>query len=123
MKRSRTICLTLLASLSLVACSSEEPTQQAEYLNLQDCIEDWGNAEECDDDDHDGRWRGPHYYYHKGKPYYFAKKTGAPLAVPSSAHFSGVAEGAFSPKASSTISSSVSRGGFGKSSSWHGASS
>ncbi|MBI5559195.1 MAG: hypothetical protein HY885_16350 [Deltaproteobacteria bacterium] len=123
MKRSRRICLTLLASLSLAACDSEEPTQRAMYLSQQECIDDWGSVDECEDDDHDGHWHGPHYYYHGGKPHYYSKKSGSAMAVPGSALFSRVSAGSTSPRAASTISSSISRGGFGSSSSSHSASS
>lgn len=123
MKRSRHICLTLLASLSLAACDSEEPTQRAMYLSRQACVEDWGSDDECEDDDNDGHWHGPHYYYHSGRPYYYAKNSKTPMAVPASAQFSRVSAGSASPRAAAVTSSSISRGGFGGRSSFHSAAS
>jgi len=123
MKRSRQIGLTLLASLSLAACGdSEEPTQVATYLTRQACVEDWGSDDDCDDDG-DGRWRGPRYYYLGGRPYYYAKKSCAAMAVPGSAQFSRLSMGSTSPRATSTTAASVSRSGFGGRASFHGASS
>lgn len=113
MKRSKRIGLTLLASLSLTACGgAEQPTERALYKSKQECAEDWGSDDDCEDYGN-GYYRGPHYYYSGGRPYYYSKKTGESLAVADSAKFSRVAAGSRSPKAATTISSSVSRGGFG----------
>lgn len=113
MKRSHYVSLTLLASLVVVACDADQATQQALYATQQECVEDWGMEDECDDDGF-GHWHGPHYYYHSGKPYYYSKKHGA-VPVPDSARFSQVKPGASSSKALSTTATRVSRGGFGSS--------
>ncbi|MHB8811133.1 MAG: hypothetical protein ACYC9M_14140 [Desulfobulbaceae bacterium] len=123
MKRSRHIGLILMASISLAACDSGQETQQALYQNRQDCTEDWGN-DECEDDDGDGHWHGPHYFYYGGRYHYYPKKAGA-AAVPvaASSKLANLAPGAAPPRAMSTRTGSVSRGGFGKSASSFGASS
>jgi len=123
MKRSRQIGLTLLASLSLTACGADESGQQAIYLNQQACIEDWGDPENCDDDDNDGAWRGPSFFYSGGKPHYYSKKKKTVMAVPSNYRFASLAQGVTSPRAAKMVASSISRGGFGGSSSSHGAAS
>jgi uncharacterized protein YgiB involved in biofilm formation len=123
MKRSRQISLTLLASLSLAACDADEPSQRAVYTSQQACVEDWGDTDNCDDDDHDGSWYGPHYFYHSGKTHYYSKKSGKVMAVPSNYRFSGLGAGVSSPRAAKVVASSISRGGFGGSSSSHGAAS
>lgn len=122
MKRSRRIGLTLMASLSLAACDSEQPAQQAFYQSQQACVDDWG-SDECDDDDGDGHWRGPLYFYHGGGYHYYKKKGGTILPVAATSKLAGLSAGASPPGAMATKTASVPRGGFGRAAASHGASS
>lgn len=121
MKRSKQIGLTLLASLSLAACGgADQPTERALYKSKQECVEDWGSDDNCEDDGNN-RYRGPHYFYSGGRPFYYSKNSNTAVPVADSAPFSRVAAGTKSPRAASTFSSSTSRGGFGFSSLGRGA--
>lgn len=122
MKRSRRISLTLLASLTLAACGSDQATQQAAYRSRQDCVTDWGSEEDCENDGRGG-WYGPHYFFMSGRPYFYSKRGASPIPVPDGAAFSKLSPTSISPRATRTIATNVSRGGFGRSAFFHGASS
>ncbi|OQX14308.1 MAG: hypothetical protein BWK76_14850 [Desulfobulbaceae bacterium A2] len=120
MKRSRTITLTLLASVavSLTACRSVQETKRELYNSRDRCVEDWGVEDRCESSG-TGGFYGPHYYWRSGTPYYYPRGGGDPQPV-SQGHFAKVREGTFSPNSTGTVSSSISRrGGFGRSSSSH----
>lgn len=122
MKRSPCISLVLLSTLSLTACDSEVPGMRNEYFSLQDCVEDWGDAEECDESG--GRFYGPFFFDDDDhKKYYKSKKHGGTL-MPASTNpaFTRALTGSHS-KAIGHLSSSVKVGGFGSSGGFHGASS
>ena len=122
MKRSKEIALTLLASVSLVAggCSQEQMTKREVYKTRQQCIDDWGSEEECEQD-RSGGYFGPHYVYWGGHPYYYPRGSVDPVPVRGNAQFAGVREGMRSAYSAGTISDRhITRGGFGKSSSFHG---
>ena len=124
MKRSKKITLTLIASISLVACGDEsQPTKRAVYANKQDCIGDWGNEKDCEEVLQQGArsYYGPHYFYNYGRPYYIPSGSQDPKPVSSTAAFSRVSEGMQSSTAIRSIhTSSVARGGFGAHASSHG---
>lgn len=122
MKRSRTITLTLLASATvlLTACGSDQTTTRELYGNKQKCVEDWGSEDKCEQTS-GGRYYGPHYYWHSGRPYYFPRGGGDPEPA-RSGHFSTLTQGSRSANSISSISGTVSRGGLGSSSSFHSSS-
>ena len=123
MKRSRTITLSLIATLSLglQGCSSKQATSRELYETKQQCIEDWGSEQECEEDNNTRYYYGPHYYYRSGRPFYFPRGNDEPVPVADSARFSKVAEGGRSGRSISRVSSThISRGGFGSLGSFHG---
>ncbi|HMK43447.1 MAG TPA: hypothetical protein VK445_04860 [Dissulfurispiraceae bacterium] len=120
MKRSRTITLTFLASATvfLTACSDDQATKRELYSTKERCVEDWGSEDNCEQTG-SGRYHGPHYYWYSGRPYYFPRGGGD--AQPArTGNFASLREGMSSSHSIGSISSSVSRGGFGRSSSFHG---
>ena len=123
MKRSRTITLSLIATLSLgfQGCSHKQATSRELYESKQKCIEDWGSEQDCEEDKNTRYYYGPHYFYRSGRPLYFPRGNEEPVAVPDSAKFSKVPEGARSGHSTSRVTSThISRGGFGSTGSSHG---
>lgn len=123
MKRSRKIVLTLIASASLGAygCSSEQATQREIYTSKEKCIEDWGTQENCEENKTYRTYYGPHYYRSGGGIYYFPHGSDKSALLGNNARFSSVAPGMKSPNSFSSFSATkVIRGGFGRSSSFHG---
>ncbi|OQX08464.1 MAG: hypothetical protein BWK76_23555 [Desulfobulbaceae bacterium A2] len=121
MKRSRTITLTLLASVavSLTACKSVQETKRELYNSRDRCVEDWGTGDKCEPSGAGGGYYGPHYYWHSsGRPYYYPSGASDPQPV-SHGRFASMREGSHSSHSTGTVKSSVSRGGFGHSSSSH----
>jgi uncharacterized protein YgiB involved in biofilm formation len=122
MKRSKKIALTLLASVSLVACgcNQEQMTRREVYKTKQQCIDDWGSDDACEPD-RSGGYYGPHYIYRGGSAYYFPRGSVDPVPVAGNAKFANVHEGMRSNQSVGTISDRhISRGGFGRSSLFHG---
>jgi uncharacterized protein YgiB involved in biofilm formation len=121
MKRSKRIALTLLASASLAAygCSSEQATHREIYSTREKCVEDWGGDDKCEEGDGGSHYVGPHYIFRGGYPYYFPRSGGDPVALGRDAKFSGIHPGMKSPQSAGTLSTSVTRGGFGRSASLH----
>jgi uncharacterized protein YgiB involved in biofilm formation len=122
-KRSRTITLSLIATLSLglQGCSSKQATSRELYESKQKCIEDWGSEQECEEDKNTRYYYGPHYFYSGGRPLYFPRGSDDPVPVGNHAGFSKVAEGARSAHSTSRVTSThISRGGFGRLGSFHG---
>jgi uncharacterized protein YgiB involved in biofilm formation len=120
MKRSRAITLTLLASATvmLTACGgNEQATTRELYRNKEKCVEDWGSEDKCEATAN-GRYHGPNYYWYGGRPYYFPRSGGDPQPT-TTGHMSNLTQGGRSSNSISSVSSSVSRGGFGHSSSFH----
>jgi len=119
MKRSRVISLTLLASATvlLTACSSEQATKREVYQNKQKCVEDWGSDDKCEVTS-SGHYYGPHYYWSSGRPYYYPHGGGTP-ELAQTGRISSLTQGGRSANSISSISGSVSRGGFGHASSSH----
>jgi len=117
MKRSKKIVLAIIASATLTACgSSTQPTQRDVYANKEKCAEEWGdnNCEEATGSG--GRtYSGPHYFIRSGYPYYYPRGGADPDPVRASAvpRFHGVSGYSPSGRASHTVASSISRGGFG----------
>ena len=123
MKRSKKIVLTLIASASLGAygCSSEQATHREIYASKEKCIEDWGTKENCEEDKKYGTYYGPHYYHSGGGIYYFSHGSDNAVRLGDNARFSSIKQGMKSPNSFSSFSSTkVTRGGFGRSSSFHG---
>lgn len=122
MKRSRTITLTLLASATvlLTACGSDQATTRELYSSKEKCVEDWGSEDDCEVTANN-RYHGPHYYWYGGRPYYFSRGGGDPKPV-TTGRMATLREGGRSSNSIGSISSTVSRGGFGGSSSFHGSS-
>ena len=119
MKRSGAITLTLLTSAAvlLTACSREQATKREVNPNKGKCVQDWGSEDKCESTT-TGHYYGPHYYWNSGRPYYFPQGGGDPEPA-RTGHMSSLAPGGHSSNSISSISSSVSRGGFGHSSSSH----
>lgn len=120
MKRSRVIKLTLLASATvfLTACgSNEQATTRELYMNKEKCAEDWGSEDKCEPTT-SGRYHGPHYYWYGGRPYYFPRGGTDPQPT-TTGRMANLTQGSKSANSIGSISSSVKRGGFGSSSSFH----
>ncbi len=120
MRRSPCISLVLLSTLSLTACDSDVPAMRNEYSTLQDCVQDWGDDDECEEIG--GRYFGPAFFYDDDdhKHYYKSKKHGKVMPSSSNPSFSKALAGSHS---NAVAQSSVKVGGFGKSGSFHGVSS
>jgi uncharacterized protein YgiB involved in biofilm formation len=121
MKRSRAITLTLLASATvlLTSCSSQQTTKRELYQNKEKCVQDWGAEDKCEPASSGHYFYGPHYYWYSGRSYYFPLGGGSPEPV-RTGHISTLSQSATSPHSIGAVSSSVTRGGFGHSSSSHG---
>lgn len=109
-KRSRTVGLVLIASVSLTACGSSSQTRY-QYSNLQDCLRDWNDYQLCErDDDSSSRYYGGYYgpviISRSGRTYYRRPGLSSDFLAPSS-----VASG--STRSIGTRTFTVSRGGFG----------
>lgn len=117
MKRSKKIVLAIVASATLTACGSEtRQTSRDLYPSQKECVDDWGQTN-CEETQVSNTryYRGPHYYYIGGHPYYYPRTSMDPDPVRASAvpRFKGATAMAASPRATTTLASSVSRGGFG----------
>ena len=125
MKRSPYISLVLLSTLTFTACDSDVPGTRSQYASVEDCIEDWGDPEECEQMSPSSGYYGPMVIFddHDRKHYYLSKKHGGKL-TPSqlnSAFTRALASN--QSKAIAKTSSSVKIGGFGRSGGFFGASS
>lgn len=114
MKRSRSLSLLLISSLTLVSCAEQQQrTSRALYDNREDCEREWGTASDtCYNDN--GYHYGPHFLYFGGRGFYYPYRNGVPgnnaLAAPASAQFSGA--GALQSRGI-VRSTNIARGGFG----------
>ena len=126
-KRSAAITLVLAGGASLGGCGS--PVEQRDaYASLNDCVKDWSDSSLCEPVK-DGRYStsylyGPPYYANSGWSFFGRNRTvSSPNAMEATRLPSGsVAGSSFSARAarmgvSGGGSGSVSRGGFGSSSS------
>lgn len=121
MKRSKLISLNIIASVFLLtSCDSGVETKQELYANKQNCADDWG-VENCKESTQ-GRYSGPYYYFHRGYPYYFPHAGGDPRQVVTGS-MAKATPATVSQRSVTTTRGTVSRGGFGRSSSFHGSSS
>jgi hypothetical protein len=119
MKRSKKIALVIIASVTLTSCGSNtQQTQRDVYSTKEQCADDWGDKD-CEDAGTSGSsgghyFMGPHYYAYGGRSYYFPRGSSGssePVQATSLPRFkSGLSRAS---GVSRTISSSVSRGGFG----------
>lgn len=116
LKRSRTVSLVMISSVSLVACGDSTPQSRYQYSSQQECLLDWNDPQLCeegDDDDFDfkskkKRYYGPTLISRAGQMYFKRKGMSADFPMPS--HLSSG-----STRAVATKSFSASRGGFGAS--------
>ncbi|MFO7032756.1 hypothetical protein B9T07_23310 [Limnospira fusiformis CCALA 023] len=110
-KRTAVITLVLIASVGLEACASYHKRREV-YRNLQDCHQQWGEANLCEpitDGSYPvGYHYGPYYKNRGGRYYYYRTFNSSPRAVPSSAGISNTTRGGRSPSVGG-----VRRGGFG----------
>jgi uncharacterized protein YgiB involved in biofilm formation len=115
MKRSKEITLVLLASASLVSCGPQtQETKREIYPNRAKCVEDWGREDQCEEQA-GGRYYGPHYFYSRGRPYYYPRGKDNPAPLGGEGKFSHLSPGLRSGNASGSLSTShISRGGFGR---------
>ncbi|NEP00638.1 MAG: hypothetical protein F6K58_18595 [Symploca sp. SIO2E9] len=87
-KKTSTLMLVLIASVSLSACQSSPKRSREVYRNLSDCSLEWGGAEKCEQVQ-DGLYPvryyyGPYYRNINGKVYYSDKRNRS-LPVPANA--------------------------------------
>ena len=124
MKRSPYISLVILSTLSLTACNSEVPGNRSQYSTIADCIQDWGDADECEKLTGDNGFLGPAVIYddYDRKHFYKSKKHGKLMPSFANTAFSNSLATRQS-KAIGHLTSSVKVGGFGSSAGFHGASS
>lgn len=132
MKRSHEVALWMLGAGLGVAMLSEEQSveqlKQDRYASREDCVQDWGTKEVCQEesggggsssgggggggsnDDKDRKYRGPRYYWDRsaGRPV-IVTESGKHKAMPS-AHPGG---NQLSHSIGSVDAGSVTRGGFG----------
>lgn len=123
MKRSPCISLVLLSTLSLVACDSDVPGTRSQYATVQDCVQDWGDAEECEQNN-SGGFFGPAVFFDDNdrKHHYLSKKHGKLMPSLANSSFTKSLTNHTS-SAFGQVPSAVKVGGFGSSGSLHGASS
>ncbi len=123
MKRSKKIALTLMASVSIAAfsCSEEQQAQREIYATKEQCVRDWSAGDECERDVSSNRYFGPRYFFYGGYPHYYRSGGTELVPVSKDANFSNVKPGMRSPHSIGSFAvTHVSRGGFGKSSAFHG---
>ncbi len=123
MKRSRYVSLMIVSTLTLSACESEMAGTRNEYPTINECVEDWGDDDECEQGPRS--WLGPIMVFdaHDRRYYYKSKKHGGKLISSDlNAKFKSIVAGQTISKASSKIPTAVKIGGFGKSAGFFGAS-
>ncbi len=124
MRKTPTLSLVLIASVTLTACSSDQKGTQQVYKSRADCVQAWGDARECDPVESGssyplGHYYGPSFVYLNNRPVYYPRSGRGPLLVPNTALDGGFAVGtARSTTANRAVKSvgTVKRGGFGASS-------
>jgi hypothetical protein len=114
-KRSRTLSLAFISSLSLLSCAEERyQTQRSLYNSRADCEAEWGVGADACYTSSGGYHYGPHFVYIGGRGYYYPYQNGVPtstaLSAPASANFSRT--GALQSRGI-VGSTGISRGGFG----------
>lgn len=114
MKRSASVTLMFL---SLLGCDDNVASRDV-YRTREECVRDWGDAQQCEEASHHGQgyYYGPHYHSHGGNTVFL--HDGSPYYRPSNNAVQSVRP---SQQSSSSYSSGVTRGGFG--STGHGMSS
>jgi len=125
MKRSRYLSLMILSTLSLSACGdSDMAGVRNEYPTINECVEDWGDIDECEIGPNNVIY-GPFMVYddHDRRHYYKSKKHGNKLVSSDlNARFKSIISGQSLSKAVAQQSANVKVGGFGKSAGFFGAS-
>jgi len=111
MKKSSFISLTILTTVC-ISCGESKETLQNQYVSRDECIREWDD-DDCEYDGSSGRYIGPRYYMSGGRPYYYTKKNKEPVLYTKGNSISKPSAG--------VLKSSVSRGGFGSSASFHSA--
>lgn len=71
MKRSLSVPLIVLGTLSLSSCGQREPLMQQVYSSKEECEQDWTDGESCNtaaetNYEHHRLWYGPRYYWDRG---------------------------------------------------------
>lgn len=99
-RRSLQITLVLIGMVALSGCSSE---QRNVYKSKEDCLQDWGSGQECEEVNSNNNYYGGSYY--PGGYFYGPRYSGS----------AGTMHGTPSLRAVS-----VARGGFGSSAGFHG---
>lgn len=116
-RRSAQITLVLMGAAALTACGNRDEARRDLYASKQDCVQDWGDEKKCEQAPAGTTSSRPHtgggYFW---GPSYFGRYRGGS----SSATSTGVTSARSGSRA--VASSSVSRGGFGHSSSAHSSS-
>lgn len=88
-KKTATLTLVLIASVSLTACQQTPKRSREVYRNLSDCSLEWGGADKCQpvkDGSHPvWYYYGPQYTNIRGTTYYYQAGSSKPLPVPSNA--------------------------------------
>lgn len=115
-KRSAQITLVLLGAAALSACDNQSERRDL-YASKQDCVQDWGEETKCEPAPDGAATIGRS---HTGGAYFWGPRYSSNSYRPSGTSSSA---GALSPARSGSraigSSGSVSRGGFGSSSSAH----
>lgn len=88
-KKTATLTLVLIASVSFTACQANQKRSREVYRNLSDCSLEWGGADKCEPV-RDGSYPvwyyyGPHYSHRRGRLYYYPSTGTQPQLVPNSA--------------------------------------
>ena len=99
--RKRSAAITLVLAGGLAGCGGEPIPQQDAYRNLDDCVRDWGNAQQCRPV-RDNRYASSYYY----GPSYFGSRypDGRPKPSPN-------AMDAFDPPKGTQVASNTQRSG------------
>jgi uncharacterized protein YgiB involved in biofilm formation len=111
MKKSSFISLTILTTVC-ISCGESQDVLQNKYLSRDECVRHWDD-DDCDFDGSSGVYRGPRYYRSGSNTYYYPRSGSNPLQYNKPHNISAPSAG--------MVKSSVSRGGFGSSSSFHSA--
>ncbi|HEY9609567.1 hypothetical protein [Allocoleopsis sp.] len=85
-KKTSTLTLVLIASVSLTACSLGQKRSREVYRNLTDCSREWGGVDKCepitDGSYPSGYYYSPYYGTRGGRIYYYPRSSNQPQSVP-----------------------------------------
>ena len=115
-KRSARITLVLLGAAALSSCDDQSERRDV-YASRQDCVQDWGEEKKCEPAPDSA---APSGRTHSGGGYFWGPLySGHNYRYGSGSGSSALSSARTGSRAISSTSSSISRGGFGSSSSSH----